>query len=223
MRGPWAYPGGGHQGDAGSWAWEMPRWVSGVDRSFLGQTGSRGGGQRCPAVRGAWTRQSAAGARGARALSPPRGPRGPQVPPRDLGSWGLEISPAAWFLPWFRGPPASWATPVLYPQVAPLPPQSSGLPPARQFPFLPSPWGLFLTNRVEQCRWNQPGVEGPPRIPFPIGDPRWTSSSPASRTRVWDGGGSFPETPRAKEPERSAPPSPPASVLVHTPTPQYLR
>lgn len=171
--------GAGTLGFPGGWA-TRGCWVPGVGDAALGVRGW----PQFPRTDGLARWQPEMPGR-ARRLDPPVGGRGrwcpcarpspraprPQIPSRDLGSWGLKVSPAAWFLPWFRGPPASWATPVLYPGVAPLPPQSSGLPPARQFPFLPSPWGLFLTNSVEQCRWNQPGVEGPPRTPFPIRDP----------------------------------------------------
>lgn len=180
MRGPWASLGANRGTLGGSRAWEMPRWVSEAGRSFLGQTGSRGGGQRCLAVRGAWTRRWAARDRGFGALSPPRRHRGPQIPLRDLGSWGLKISPAALFLPPFRGPPAPWATPALYPRVALLPPQSSGLwpahgplsfPPRRDF-YLPMEWsGAGGTSLGSRGLSASPSPEGTPAELPPVRPP----------------------------------------------------
>lgn len=122
---------------------------------------------------------------GARRLDPPVGGQGPRFRcaqpspeaarppdptpgPRELGTQDLAGSSVS--------APVPRASCILG-NPSPLP--SSGSPSSPELgplagarsPFLPSPSGLLPTNGVERCRWNEPGVEGSLRIPFPRGDP----------------------------------------------------
>lgn len=142
-RGPRASP-----PEAGGPTGGMLPWVSpGLASVSRAQMCRRGGGRRCPAVRGAWTGRSATGDRGTGALSPPRRPPCPaaSTSPSNPGNKGRTISPAAGSHP-FRGPPVSWAAPGLYP--------SSGSPSswgarasACLSPSPPLPLGAFFLLR----------------------------------------------------------------------------
>lgn len=88
------------------------------------------------------------------------GPKAPRAHSWTRGVGDRKVSPVAGSRPRFRGPPASWATPVLHPQprVALLPLRELG-PPA--CPPLPLHWGerggSFFPPQME---WKQPGVKG---------------------------------------------------------------
>lgn len=121
----------------------------------------------------------------ARRLDPPVGGQGPRFRcvqpspaaprppdptpgPRELGTQDLAGSSVS--------APVPRASCILG-NPSPLP--SSGSPSSPELgplararsPLLPSLSGLLPTNEVERCRWNEPGVEGSLRIPFPRGAP----------------------------------------------------